>query len=349
LIDIVTDGKLITKYQRQFIQQLKTTCREKIVCTLGHQGKSDELTVYYSEIFNFWFTSHENDNRYWNGFGFGRPQAGRNNSITVRNNSITVEINPPYEGINRNIGGVFGHDKNGEVLVLHRGKIGGGRVGVGKQLFFDNYREEPIIANDDGIENKFCLIGSLSSRHLPRQVGNFVSEVHRIKHLTTQEATDFSDLLNFKYTDEHSGTSKFKRKNNTTIERRKNNTTIERTHGIVVNSLASILENSGHKIGNDRNRDLFIHKRGQIKVLFEIKTSSSTQDLYSAVGQLLIYSIPIKGAVDLFLVLPDKLSKPVAKRLDELGLQIIDELGLQIIYYTWDNNEPTFLNLDKLL
>jgi len=325
LIDIVTDGKLITKYQRQFIQQLKTTCREKIVCTLGHQGKSDELTVYYSEIFNFWFTSHENDNRYWNGFGFGRPQAGRNNSITV-------EINPPYEGINRNIGGVFGHDKNGEVLVLHRGKIGGGRVGVGKQLFFDNYREEPIIANDDGIENKFCLIGSLSSRHLPRQVGNFVSEVHRIKHLTTEEATDFSDLLNFKYTDEHSGTSKFKRKNNTTIER---------THGIVVNSLASILENSGHKIGNDRNRDLFIHKRGQIKVLFEIKTSSSTQDLYSAVGQLLIYSIPIKGAVDLFLVLPDKLSKPVAKRLDELGLQII--------YYTWDNNEPTFLNLDKLL
>ncbi len=325
MIDIVTDGKLITKYQRQFIQQLKTTCREKIVCTLGHQGKSDELTVYYSEIFNFWFTSHENDNRYWNGFGFGRPQAGRNNSITV-------EINPPYEGINRNIGGVFGHDKNGEVLVLHRGKIGGGRVGVGKQLFFDNYREEPIIANDDGIENKFCLIGSLSSRHLPRQVGNFVSEVHRIKHLTTEEATDFSDLLNFKYTDEHSGTSKFKRKNNTTIER---------THGIVVNSLASILENSGHKIGNDRNRDLFIHKRGQIKVLFEIKTSSSTQDLYSAVGQLLIYSIPIKGAVDLFLVLPDKLSKPVAKRLDELGLQII--------YYTWDNNEPTFLNLDKLL
>ena len=325
MIDIVTDGKLITKYQRQFIQQLKTTCREKIVCTLGHQGKSDELTVYYSEIFNFWFTSHENDNRYWNGFGFGRPQAGRNNSITV-------EINPPYEGINRNIGGVFGHDKNGEVLVLHRGKIGGGRVGVGKQLFFDNYREEPIIANDDGIENKFCLIGSVSSRHLPRQVGNFVSEVHRIKHLTTEEATDFSDLLNFKYTDEHSGTSKFKRKNNTTIER---------THGIVVNSLASILENSGHKIGNDRNRDLFIHKRGQIKVLFEIKTSSSTQDLYSAVGQLLIYSIPIKGAVDLFLVLPDKLSKPVAKRLDELGLQII--------YYTWDNNEPTFLNLDKLL
>jgi len=325
LIEIITDGKLITKYQRQFIQQLKTTCREKIVCTLGYQGNSDELTVYYSEKFDFWFTSQENDNRYWNAFGFGRPQAGRNNSITV-------EINPPYEGINRNIGGIFGHDKNGEVLVLHRGKIGGGRVGIGKQLFFDNYREEPIIADDDGIENEFCLIGSLSSRHLPRQVGNFVSEVYRIKNLTPDNTTNFSDLLNFKYTDEHSGTSYAKRKTTTTIER---------THGIVVNSLARILEDNGHKIGNDRNRDLFIHKRGQIKTLFEIKTSSSTQDLYSAVGQLLIYSIPIKEAVDLFLVLPGKLSKPVSKRLDELGLQII--------YYTWDKNEPTFLNLDKVL
>jgi len=57
-----------------------------------------------------------------------------------------------------------------------------------------------------------------------------------------------------------------------------------------------------------RNKDLFIHKKEHVKKLFEIKTSSSTQDLYSAVGQLLIYSIPIKNPVDLILVIPDKLS-----------------------------------------
>ena len=325
MTEIVTDDKLITKYQRQFIQQLKTTCREKIVCTLGYQGSSDELTVYYSEKFDFWFTAHENVNRYWNAFGFGRPQEGKSNSITV-------EINPPYKGISRNIGGVFGHDKNGEVLVLHRGKIGGGRVGVGKQLFFDNYRDEPIIADDGGIENEFCLIGSLSSSHLPRQVGNFVSEVHRIKNLTAEQATDFSSLNKFAFTDEATGKRKVKRSGTTTIER---------THGIVVNLLARILESKGHKVGKDRNRDLFIHKRGQIKKLFEIKTSSSTQDLYSAVGQLLIYSIPIKTAVDLILILPDKLSKTVEQRLGELGMQIL--------YYHWSNEEPIFENLTKLI
>jgi hypothetical protein len=170
---ILTDQKVITKFHRLFVKRLKSFCTEKVNCILGYQGHSDEFTLYYSEKFNFWFTALENDNRYWNAFGFGRPQTGRNNSITV-------EINMPYNGINRNIGGVFGQDKNGEVLVLHRGKIGGGRVGIGKSLFLDNYRGEPIIADDDDVENEFCFIASLYSKHLARQVGNFVSEVHRI-------------------------------------------------------------------------------------------------------------------------------------------------------------------------
>lgn len=325
MTEIVSDKKLITKYQRLFVKQLKTVCTEKIICILGYQGNSDELTVYYSEKYNFWFTAHENDNRYWNAFGFGRPQTGRNNSITV-------EINIPYEGINRNIGGVFGHDKKGEVLVLHRGKIGGGRVSIGKSLFFDNYRDEPIVGDDDGIENDFCLIGSLTSKHLPRQVGNFVSEVHRIKNLTAEETEDFSALNNFQFTDEATGSNRISRSGSTTIER---------THGIVVNLLARILEDKGYKVAKDRNRDLFIHNRGQIKKLFEIKRSSSTTDLYSAVGQLLIYSIPIKSSVDLIIVVPDKLKITVENRLVQLGIKIL--------YYNWNNGEPTFDNLDKIL
>lgn len=325
MIEIVTEKKLIAKYQNQFIKQLKSACGKKMYCTLGYQGSSEDQEVYYSEKFNFWFTAHPNYNRYWNAFGFGRPSE-------ERNNSITVEINPPYEGINRNIGGVFAHDKNGEVLVLHRGKIGGGKVGVGKQLFFDNFRDEPIIADDDGIENEFCLIGSLGSKQLPKQVGNFVSEVHRIKNITQRQAGEFSNLNKFSFTDEATGRSKVKRRGTTTIER---------THGIVVNLLARLIEGLGHKVAKDRNRDLFVHKKGHVKKLFEIKTSSSTQDLYAAVGQLLIYSIPIKTPVDLILVIPDKLSKPVKTRLDELGIQIL--------YYQWKNEEPVFENLSDIL
>lgn len=324
MIEIITEQKLIVKLQKKLIQQLKKVCNEKIVCTVGVQGSSDEKTVYYSQKYNFWFTSHESHNKYWNALTVGRPSINTSNSINV-------EINIPFKGTNRNIGGAFGVNNKGEVLLLHRGKIGGGRVGVGKQLFFDNLRGDFVTANDNGSDTDFLVISSLNSKLFPKQVANFVSEVLRIKELTKSNITNFSDLNKFSYTTEHSGITK--------VTQRK--ITIERTHGIVVNALVKLLEQDGHQIGNDRNRDLFIHKRGQIKSLFEVKTSSSTQDLYSAVGQLLIYSIPLKSNVDLYLVLPDKLSKPVTNRLEELGLKII--------YYYWQNNEPLFKNIKEVL
>lgn len=150
--------------------------------------------------------------------------------------------------------------------------------------------------------------------------------------MTIEETKDFTAINNFEFIDEATGSRKIK--SSGTI-------TIERTHGIVVNLLAKILEEKGHKVAKDRNRDLFIHNRRQITKLFEIKRGSSTTDLYSAVGQLLIYSIPIKTPVDLILVVPEKLKTAVEKRLEKLGIKIL--------YYDWNNGEPTFDNLDKTI
>lgn len=324
MIEIITDKKLITKYQTEFDRKLKSVCNQPVNCKLGHLGSSGDNTVYYSEELDFWFTTHRNTNRYWNGFGIGRPETGKNTSITA-------EINPPYEGINRNIGGAFGYDSNGEVLVLHRGQIGGGKVGIGKKLFFDNFRGDFEIANDGHRETDFCVIGSLNSKHFPKQVLNFVQEVARLKSFDIKKKFDFSDLENFEFREEKYGRS----------ETTRGKTTIDRTHGIVVNALAKELEKKGFKIGNDSQRDLFTHKNGQIKNLFEFKTSSSTQNLYTAVGQLIIYSIPITNPVQLILVLPDKLKKEVEKRLNELDLKVL--------YYKWTNEEIVFINLAKLL
>ena len=324
MIEIITDKKLITKHQTEFARKLKLVCAKPINCKLGHLGSSDDNTVYYSEEFDFWFTTHRSTNRYWNGFGIGKPETGR---IT----SITAEINPPYEGINRSIGGAFGYDSDGEVLVLHRGQIGGGKAGIGKKLFFDNFRGDFDVANDGDRETDFCVIGSLNSKHFAKQVLNFVQEVARIKSFDIQKKIDFSDLEDFEFRQEQSGRS----------ETTRGKITIDRTHGIVVNALAKELEKKGFKIGNDRQRDLFTHKNGLIKNLFEFKSSSSTQNLYTAVGQLIIYSIPIKNPVQLVLVLPDKLKKEIETRLNELDLKIL--------YYKWTKEEIIFINLTKLV
>jgi hypothetical protein len=321
MIQIIKDKKLIAKNQREFIQQLKKVCTEKIVCSVGYQGYSQEETVYFSEKYNFWFTSSTGQNRFWNAFTIGKPKD-------VGSNSINVEINIPFEGINRTIGGVFGHNKNGEVLLLHRGnKING----VTKQQFCKSLRGDPTPVDDDGIEDELFLIGSINSKLLPKQVSNFIGEVLRIKTLFKKGVRGLPNFQNFIYTKEHSGVSKIEKKSLRIIER---------THGIIVNALASKLETKGFSIGNDRNMDLYIHKNGRIRSLFEIKTSSSTQDLCSAIGQLLMYSLPINTSIKLYLVLPKKLTNKVEKRLKEYGLDVL--------YYNWHNNSPTFRNLKTL-
>lgn len=318
MLEIITDKKSITKFQMQFEARLFSLFNEKIKCKIGHLGYSGENVVFYSKKYDLWFTTHKNRNRFWNGFGVGRPSTGRNVSITV-------EINPPFKGINRRIGAVFARNEKGEVLVLHRGKIGGGRFGIGKTLFFENYRGDFEVANDGGVKTKFCVIGSLNSINFPDQISNFITEVARIKSLDKTKQSKFYKVKNFQFTAEISGkgTGKYR-----------NKTIINRTHGIVVNALARKLEENGFNVANDSQRDLFIYKNNKIIKLFEFKTSSTTQDLFTAVGQLIIYSIPIKNPVQLFLVIPDKLKKEVEDRLYEMKINII--------YYKWSNNDIVF-------
>lgn len=326
MLTVITDRQEIAKFHRQFHNKLYEYFTEKIYCRVGFPGGSFEDDVYYSPDLNLWIGHLKLDNRFWNGFGHGRP-------IDWNSNSISGEINFPIDGINRRIAGVFATEGNGNILVLHRGKIGGGKPGIGKTYFTDNFRGDFVTAIDGDRENDFCLVGDLNSQHFQKQVANFIQEIYRVKNIEDGEVSpNFEDLKDFSYTDEHSGQ---------TVTERNDPVIIERTHGIVVNALAQELRNRDLLIGNDRNRDLFIHNRRQITTLFEVKTSSSTQSLYSVVGQLLLYSIPISNSLKLIAVLPDKLNKTVSKR--------FTSLDINILYYKWDNDEPKFIDLDKIL
>jgi len=326
MITVITDRQEIQRLHRRFQRQLQQYFTEPFHCRIGYPGGSWNGDVQYSSEFDLWIAERQLDNRYWNGFGSGRP-------IDWNSNSLSGEINFPYEGINRRIAGVFAIEDNENILVLHRGKIGGGKPGIGKNFFTDNFRGDFVTAIDGNRETQFCLVGELSSPLFARQVANFIFEIRRIKGLEENEKSTFlDDLNNFQFTEEASGQA--------TVDRQ-GTTVINRTHGIVINALATQLQTRGFQIGNDRNRDLFIHERGQITTLFEVKTSSATQCLYAAVGQLIIYSIPIRRSVNLIMVLPDRLNRTVEARLEELGIRTL--------YYRWDNDEPVFIDLDSSL
>lgn len=326
MIQVITERKQIAKLQNQFREELLKNFDEEINCWLGHPGGNFQWQVFYSNSENIWVAFIDHENRSWNGFGIGRPRENKNNSIIG-------EINFPIEGINRRIASAFALDSKGKVVILHRGRIGGGSPGVGKSLFIDNFKGEIITAIEGNKEITFCYVAELSSSLFVKQIATYIKEIDAIKRLKKYGSTyDFSNFHDYVYTNEKFGTS---------VTERNDPKIVSRTHGIIVNALEKEIKLLGFETGNDRNRDLFAHKKGKITSLFEIKTSISTQSLYSAVGQLLIYSIPILTKHKLIAVFPQKLNISVEKHLQKFGIHIL--------YFDFNNGNPLFLNLKQLL
>jgi hypothetical protein len=114
----------------------------------------------------------------WNTFGIQKPRPGKGLPITV-------EINPPLEGINPYLAGVYLEDDLGHVIMAHRGRIGGGKPGVGKSLFVDNYRGRWLAFREGNLEKRASFVGALDSLDFGPQLRDFVLEVARIKRLAS--------------------------------------------------------------------------------------------------------------------------------------------------------------------
>lgn len=317
MLQVIEDRKKVKELQLRFLEQLKSQAKEIRYPILGHQGGSWEEEVNYSKRDEMWFCGFEAENRYWNGFGQGEP-------IDDVNANITCEINFPFEGINRRIAGVFAKDDFGDIYILHRGKIGGGRKGIGKSLFQEQYRGKFEEAIDGDRVTEFALIGELNSKKLIQQIASFVREIHRIK----RNEINF-DSSDFSFSEEFFGKK--------TVSGREA-TIANCNHGIIVNKLAKILEESEFSIGKDRNRDLFTYRKKKIRNIFEIKPDCSNTSLYSAIGQLVIYSI--NTSANLFIVLPKGLEESIKEKLKSINIDLIE--------FDWIDEEPEFYELEKV-
>jgi hypothetical protein len=88
---------------------------------LGHQGGTRVHTVYWRPESNLWAVLEQSpptgpQNRFWNCFGIENP--GEKSVL-----EINVEINPPHEGENRRIEGLFVRDQDNRIYIAHDGKF----------------------------------------------------------------------------------------------------------------------------------------------------------------------------------------------------------------------------------
>lgn len=173
---ILTDPAQLAAAHARFTQALQAALNQKIPCTIAAVNGGFDTEAAYSPELDLWYAQTQDGKKCWNGFGLGAPVAGKKVSLAA-------EINFPPEGINRALSGAFAQDENGDILVLHRGKIRGG-----KSLFFQYYQGETLTADDGGKPDTFALIGSLNDAEFPTKLAAFVRQILAIKAAAKRDA-----------------------------------------------------------------------------------------------------------------------------------------------------------------
>ena len=324
MLKLLDDRVEIQKAQSLLVSKLNSKADKQGIINVGYQGESQQLNAHWSKSLDVWWITEDSGNRFWNAFGTDEPKWNTGNS-----HSITCEINPPYAGIDRRIAGAFAKDPEGKLFLIHRGKLGGGRPGIGKTLFIDEFRGtwEEV---EDGTEfSRVALIASFDNPRFAEQIADFVHEVERIKAVpkATTTATKAPAVLTPIFKDEFFGTKKISNASSQTIA--------NSDHGLIVNTLARELKGKNIKVGNIQTIDLFIlDSAGNPTTLFEVKTGAMSTQVYEAVGQLYFHSARLKAKCRLVAVFPDNIRQEIR--------DVFKTLGIQLLTYSFSNNLPIF-------
>lgn len=297
--------------------------------TLGWKGDDIVAEVFWNDTLGIWshFNRSDAENRYW--CVFGVENASESSPL-----KITCEINIPKEGIDRRVAGLFVRDNKENIYLTHNGNLRGGRKGISGTNFRTFFKRDDFIdiAWQDKHESETILIGKIDDSELPYKIDYFVKKANDFKERVVSGGK--IDLTSKMFSPEFSGPRKGYMPTDITKS--------QCNHGIVINALNNLLESSDLKTANDNKRDLFIDDEiGNMKMLFEAKTDTSTSSIYSAIGQLMCHAAVQDIPPKCVLVVPDKPKSETVK--------ILNKLGIQILSYKLDKGEVLFPEVEAVL
>ena len=326
MLKVVADQKAIKKYAGQFHKRFKPFVDETIKVKLGHQGASFSAKVLWCEELGIWkFSQAVRDVRYWNAFGIGKPG-------TPGVLSIASEINFPWVQIDRKTGGAFAEDAWGNIFVIHRGKIGGGRKGVGKSLFEQNYRGVWSFMEDGDNLSEVAVIGNLKSERFASQTALFVKKVEMMKLSAAESAQTEMDFAEISFREDLIGSEK---------PLPEDEIVNACDHDLVVSNLAAHLQRLKIKIGNDTESELFaVDASGnRISHIFEIITDTKEKSVMAAAGKLLMQTSAAAVNPLPVAVLPVDIKDIYAKELNRINISAIG--------FHWREKTIVFSGLEK--
>jgi len=328
MLKLLEDESAIQKYRRQFIKSFKPFWDEKIRVALGHPGGAIEANVFWSDRLGIWMHQEKiSGNRCGHAFGVGKP-------VKIASIPITCEINFPLRGIDRRMGGALSEDRRGRVFVVHRGKIGGGKKGVGKSLFDKYYRGTWAVMEDGDCETTVALVGSLNSPRFVRQAVQFIRKVDAMKDLISRRSSQmemaFDDV---RFREELIGAA---------YDPSGRYPVSDCDHGITVSDLHAALKKKGIKTANDPLRDLFIvNATGQATTVFQILTDHSTTALNGGISALLLDNVDLTPKPLLIIVIPAGIDPTLKEKLKKIGIDTLE--------YEWREDCAIFPRLSDFI
>jgi hypothetical protein len=296
--------------EREFKKNLKREGRLNI----GFPGGNADEIVYSAGKGKLWaaFGPPAQDSgipRFWNAFGVFDPDD--------TSQTITVEINIAVESNSKQVAAFFAEDtETGEIYLLHSGKIGGGRPGVGKTSFLVWSRETLTDATERGEQLRSgIVIGKLGAPDLIDRIWKFVQTVHSFKEAAVAGLLNSSGFQR--------QVQEFERYNREFSGKKRGvfGGAFEYItyHGDVVQKLYEERDERrgpDEEIYNSTLIDLFVKRSGSLSEVYEVKTGCDRQSLYTAIGQLMTHA---NGPIAKFLVIPSSEDVPT-----DLGKAIAD-------------------------
>lgn len=336
-LSIVYDTAEIKKFHYAFQKLMRSNSSGKPKhLWVNTRGGGWDVDAYCNNENEIWWSNSfgSKENKFYNWIGkYANPDKG---------NRVLIEINYQMNIKNFREAAIWAKDEKENVFLLHSGRMGGGVQGINYENIDKIYSGARSLLEYYGKEYEYYTICELHSKHAYQQVESFVNEIERIK-----------DLLKENIIITPSGKKKFSKKNLKTYSpefwgKRKSyylNAKISSTsnHGFIVDCLQKAIRQefgiSEKSFVKNKYIDLGIVKNKKPFAIFEIKPSSNTQSIYTAIGQLMLHSVTAKTNPARYIVLPSDLDEETEKDLAALSINTIRfSMNKKNVHFTNLNN-----------
>lgn len=322
MLALIEESRSKKVAQATLVRNLKAALTRQGTRNIGFPGGNVDQTVYSTGEGQLWvaFGGPIEDAkvpRYWNAFGIYKPDRPAQ--------TITLEINIAIDSNTAQIAGFFAEDGDtGDTFLMHSGRVGGGRRGIGKSAFlvWSKAKLVDVTERDGGVRSSIA-VGKLNDPNLTHRIWKFVRNVQSFKDQAAAGGLDTPEFKRQveefdKYSKEFSG-KKWGVRGGAFEYMTYHGDIVQKLYDDRTDRLAP-----GEKVFNSTLIDLFVKKNGVLSEVYEVKTGVGRQMLYTAIGQVVTHATTGGEGVAKFLVVPadEDIPKDFEQAIAVLGIRV---------------------------